>query len=92
MTIERFLGCAESAVLISGKPIRLQNEQPACDKRVTCKYIRLGILYQFCQDKTEIAHTVPPTSTDSFVFIRILRAMYGYTDTMLYYTEELRAL
>ena len=44
MTIERFLGCAESAVLISGKPIRLQNEQPACDKRVTCKYIRLGIM------------------------------------------------
>ena len=39
MTIERFLGCAESAVLLSGKPIRLQNEQPACDKRVTCKYI-----------------------------------------------------
>ena len=53
MTIERFLGCAESAVLISGKPIRLQNEQPACDKRVTCK---LGI-YQLCQDKTEIAHS-----------------------------------
>ena len=39
VTIERFLGCAESAVLISGKPIRLQNEQPACDKRVTCKYV-----------------------------------------------------
>ena len=38
MTIERFLGCAESAVLLSGKPIRLQNEQPACDKRMTCKY------------------------------------------------------
>ena len=53
MTIERFLGCAESAVLILGKPIRLQNEQPAGDKRVTCK--RLGII--LCQDKTEVAHS-----------------------------------
>ena len=32
------IDCAESAVLLSGKPIRMQNEQPACDKRVTCKY------------------------------------------------------
>ena len=32
---------------------------------------------------------VPPTSTDLSVFIRILRAMYGYTETTLYYTEEI---
>ena len=31
---------------------------------------------------------VPPTNMDSSVFIRILRGMYGYTETMLYYTEE----
>ena len=31
---------------------------------------------------------VPPTSTDSSVFIRILRGKYGYTGTMLHYTEE----
>ena len=31
---------------------------------------------------------MPPTSTDSSVFIRILRDIYGYTETMLHYTEE----
>ena len=31
---------------------------------------------------------MPPTSTDSSVFIRILRDTYGYTETMLHYTEE----
>ena len=33
-------------------------------------------------------NTVPPTSTDSNIFIQILRGMYGYTGTMLHYTEE----
>ena len=32
--------------------------------------------------------SVPPSSTDSSVFIRILRGMYGYPGTMLHYTEE----
>ena len=36
----------------------------------------------------DIHTTVAPTSTDSSVFIRILRGMYGYTGTMLHYTEE----
>ena len=31
---------------------------------------------------------VPPTSTDTSVFIRNLRALYGYTETTLYYTED----
>ena len=31
---------------------------------------------------------VPPTNTDSSVFIRILLGRYGYTETMLYYMEE----
>ena len=36
---------------------------------------------------------VPPTSTDSdtSVFIRNLRALYGYTETTLYYTEDLQS-
>ena len=32
--------------------------------------------------------SVPPTSTDTSVFIRNLRALYGYTETTLYYTED----
>ena len=35
--------------------------------------------------------TVPPTSTDTSVFIRNLRALYGYTETTLYYTEDLQS-
>ena len=31
--------------------------------------------------------TVPPTHTDSSVFIRILRGKYGHTDTTHHYTE-----
>ena len=34
---------------------------------------------------------VPPTSTDTSVFIRNLRALYGYTETTLYYTEDLQS-
>ena len=30
---------------------------------------------------------VPPTHTDSSVFIRILRGIYGHTDTTRHYTE-----
>ena len=36
-------------------------------------------------------HPVPPTSTDTSVFIRNLRALYGYTETTLYYTEDLQS-
>ena len=32
-----------------------------------------------------------PTSTDTSVFIRNLRALYGYTETTLYYTEDLQS-
>ena len=39
-----------------------------------------------------IVLAVPPTSTDSSIFIRILSAKYRYTETTLYYTEEFRAL
>ena len=35
--------------------------------------------------------TVPPTSTDTSVFIQNLRALYGYTETTLYYTEDLQS-
>ena len=31
--------------------------------------------------------SVPPTHTDSSVFIRILRGIYGHTDTTRHYTE-----
>ena len=31
--------------------------------------------------------TVPPTHTDSSVFIRILRGIYGHTDATRHYTE-----
>ena len=34
---------------------------------------------------------VPPTNTDSSVFIRILRGKYGYTETMPHYTEVCRS-
>ena len=34
---------------------------------------------------------MPPTSTDTSVFIRNLRALYGYTETTLYYTEDLQS-
>ena len=30
---------------------------------------------------------MPPTDTDSSVFIRILRGIYGHTDTTRHYTE-----
>ena len=39
----------------------------------------------------EIVMAVPPTSTDTSVFIRNLRALYGYTETTLYYTEDLQS-
>ena len=38
-----------------------------------------------------INYSVPPTSTDTSVFIRNLRALYGYTETTLYYTEDLQS-
>ena len=39
---------------------------------------------------TSVEHSiaVPPSSTDSSVFIRILRGMYGNTGTILHYMEE----
>ena len=39
---------------------------------------------------TSVEHSiaVPPSSTDSSVFIRILRDMYGNTGTILHYMEE----
>ena len=37
------------------------------------------------------SYTVPPTSTDTSVFIRNLCALYGYTETTLYYTEDLQS-
>ena len=45
----------------------------------------------YIRQETLIATTVPPTSTDTSVFIRNLRALYGYTDTTLYYTEDLQS-
>ena len=41
VTIERFLGCAESAVLYLGKPIKLQHLDCTCDLRVTLYKITL---------------------------------------------------
>ena len=57
VTIERFLGCAESAVLLSDKPISLQNEQPACDKRATCKYIVMSRHDRDSSQRLQLAKT-----------------------------------
>ena len=35
----------------------------------------------------DITSAVPPTHTDSSVFIRISRGIYGHTDTTRHYTE-----
>ena len=39
------------------------------------------------QSCNKFTSTVPPTHTDLSVLIRILRRIYGHTDTMRHYTE-----